>query len=137
MPLEILVILVVVGLTLVIGSVHLSGGSAKAGLTEDKVRARFAADFPAEAPAGIIVSADGMSALLFLDDQSWLGVAKRMGSKILTRHADRIKVTSVDCRGAEIHLTLADAGLPALVFKLNDLHSAFAIADQLKRGMGG
>jgi hypothetical protein len=113
MPLELLAGMVVVGLALVIGAVHLSGLSKAARITgPDAAIARFLLDFPDEKPGEAIVSADGKDAFIALDGNR-VGMVHAIGDRYLTRILRAGMVRSVSASGnGEVELRLADFTLP-------------------------
>jgi hypothetical protein len=113
MPLELLAGMVVVGLALVIGAVHLSGLSKAARIAgPDAAIARFLVDFPDEKPGEAVVSADGKDAFIALDGNR-VGMVHAIGDRYLTRILRAGMVRSVSASGnGEVELRLADFTLP-------------------------
>jgi hypothetical protein len=113
MPLELLAGMVVVGLALVIGAVHLSGLSKVARIAgPDAAIARFLVDFPDEKPGEAVVSADGKDAFIALDGNR-VGMVHAIGDRYLTRILRAGMVRSVSASGnGEVELRLADFTLP-------------------------
>ena len=113
MPLEILAAMVVVGLSLVIGSVHFSGLSRPVRIDgAGTAVARFLVDFPDAQPGETIVSADGKDAFIALA-QNRVGIVHAIGDRFLTRVLRAGMVTSVASPASgKLELRLADFTLP-------------------------
>jgi hypothetical protein len=113
MPLELLAGMVVIGLALVIGAVHLSGLSKAAHITgPDAAIARFLVDFPDEKPGEAVLSADGKDAFIALQGNR-VGMVHAIGDRYLTRILRAGMVRSVSASGdGLLELRLADFTLP-------------------------
>lgn len=84
MSLPVLAILVIAGVALVVAAVHLSGGGARAVLaSEAQALARFREDYPEASPEIILLTDDGLAAVLKLGVES--GLVASFGDKFLTR----------------------------------------------------
>lgn len=85
MGLELLVAMVVVGVSGVVLIVHLTGGSRRARLDDAAAaRARFAVDFPDPGIMAVHLTKDGDAAFLALDDRR-VGIVAAIGDRFLTR----------------------------------------------------
>jgi len=84
MPLEILLVLVVVGVSAIALMLHLSGKSAKLMLTPDTARAAWMRHFPGEHIVDVILSHDGHAALIRTDTGS--GLLWSFGADTVGRH---------------------------------------------------
>jgi hypothetical protein len=114
MPLEFLAVMVVAGLALVIGAVHVSGLSRQALVSEaEQARARFLVDFPDEATGEVVVSADGKAAFIALPGGR-TGLVHAIGDRFLTRILEPGMVRAVRREGdGGLTLMLEDFTLPA------------------------
>ena len=121
MPLEILVPMVVVGLAIMIGTVHLAGGSQKdARLDEDLARQRFAIDFP-DFGADIFFLNDERSCAFLHDvhgDQ--LGYVQAMGQHCLTRLLKPGSVSDLASGEKRLVVKLKDPTLTKIEFAISD-----------------
>jgi hypothetical protein len=113
MPLELLAGMVVIGLALVIGAVHLSGLSKAARISgPDAAIARFLVDFPDEKPGEAVLSADGKDAFIALQGNR-VGMVHAIGDRYLTRILRAGTVRAVAASGdGLLELRLADFTLP-------------------------
>jgi hypothetical protein len=114
MPLEFLAAMVVAGLSLVIGAVHLSGLSRPAIVSgPDQARARFLLDFPDENPGEVVISADGRAAFIALAGGR-TGLVHAMGDRFLTRILERRSIRAVQREpDGVLAVRLDDFTLPA------------------------
>ena len=86
MPIEILIVLVVVGVSGIVLAVHLTGGSMTAKLkNSQQVIDRFEEDYPDAGVEDVIITADGETAFLMLEGGD-AGIVHTVGDKFLTRH---------------------------------------------------
>ena len=121
MPLEVLVILVVAGVSLVIGAVHLTGGSKRAALgDENAIRNRFLVDFPDAEIGETAISDSKDSALLFDASRSPLGLVAVVGSKTITRHFARVRLIAAEETETGIRLGFSDTTLAKIDYRLAD-----------------
>lgn len=131
MSLPVLAMLVVVGISLIVLAIHLTGGGRLAVLDgEDHARAIFAADHPDQHASRVDVTADRRSAFLHLE-RGRSGLVHAMGLKFLTRvyapgevgtvtrDGDRaLVVRSTDFTFGGGHFAFADAGTADSVARL-------------------
>ena len=110
-PLSVLLVLVVVGMSLIVGLTHLMGGSVQAQLTEASIRSRLAHDLPDAAVSDIAMASDQRSALVALADET-IAVVFVLGDALVSRHlAAAPQLTATD---AGLRLRLADPGCPRI-----------------------
>ena len=89
MSLTVLVLIVGFGIAAVVAAVHWSGGTTTATLAgDDQARARFAEDFPDEAPSRIWLTENRETAFLDLGGGR-VGIVQSFGDRFLTRIARR------------------------------------------------
>jgi hypothetical protein len=114
MPLEILAIMVVAGLSLVIGAVHFSGMSRPARIGDaEAARARFLLDYPGEHTGEVAISDDGRVAFIALDGGR-TGLVHAIGARFVTRILQPLSVKEVRCdESGGLALRLTDFTLPA------------------------
>lgn len=98
MGLAVLVAMVVIGVSLVVASVHLTGGSKRASL-RDAAQARqlFASDYPDIATSTADLTTDGENAFLLLPGGA-IGIVHVVGDGFLTRLITGADVASVQLR---------------------------------------
>lgn len=85
MSLPILVAMVVIGITVAVAAVHLTGGSLRASFSgPQQARQRFAIDFPDHAVTAVYLTEDRRTAFLEVSGDR-LGVVHGLGDKFLTR----------------------------------------------------
>lgn len=88
MPLEMLAIMVVLGLALAIGAVHLSGLSHPAHIEDaTQAAARFGEDFPERNVMDCLITEDRRAAFLKLEGGG-IGLVAAMGDRFITRLLD-------------------------------------------------
>ncbi len=98
MSLPLLVALVVVGITLVVVAVHLTGGSKVATIAgDDHARQLLRQDFPDELPGKVAITRDRMSAFLDLPGGR-MGIVQSFGDGYFTRIALPKDVAAVTLR---------------------------------------
>lgn len=115
MSLTVLILLVVIGVSVVVGAVHLAGGSKQKLLADaDAARKRFLIDFPEFDITGVLVSADHKKALLINETGTHAGLVVVMGAHSLTRMVDQTLLKSVFRSKTEIVLALTDLTLPVV-----------------------
>jgi hypothetical protein len=114
MPLEILAIMVVAGLSLVICAVHFSGMSRPARIaSEESARARFLIDYPDEEIGEIAISDDGKAAFIALAGGR-TGLVHAIGARYITRILQPQSLREVRCdESGGLALRLRDFTLPA------------------------
>ena len=114
MPLEILAIMVVAGLSLVIGAVHFSGMSRPARIVDSQAaRARFLIDYPDEEIGEIAISDDGKAAFIALGGGR-TGLVHAIGARYVTRILQPQVLREVRCdESGGLALRLRDFTLPA------------------------
>lgn len=98
MSLPVLVALVVVGISLVVAAVHLTGGSKVATIAgNDHARQLLRQDFPDELPGNVAITRDRMSAFLELPGGR-TGIVQSFGDGYFTRIAGPMDVANVMLR---------------------------------------
>jgi hypothetical protein len=98
MTFPVLVALVVVGITLVVVAVHLTGGSKVATIAgDDHARRLLREDFPDEVPDKVAITTDRMSAFLGLPGGR-TGIVQSFGDGYFTRIAAPKDVAAVTLR---------------------------------------
>ncbi len=137
MSLPILVAMVVVGISAVVAAVHLSGGSAKAQLAgTDHALQRFATDFPDLASRAVLLTEDGGTAFLQLDNGS-VGIVRGIGDKFLTRIVTGADVAAVTVRDDRtVALSLLDFTWKGGDFRFTDAEAAGAVVAALSGRSG-
>ena len=138
MPLEVLGILVVVGLALVISTVHFSGKTDVGNtITHEGAKRIIGRDFPDYNPGTVFVSEDASSAVVFSDTSKGVGLVCRVGSKSITRRLDMDLLKKLENTGREITLVLNDFTLPVATLKLADPETAEAVQAQIGERLTG
>lgn len=85
MSLPLLATLVVVGISLIVLAIHLTGGTRSAGLADETdALARFGRDFPSIATAAVHMTREGSDAFIELADGR-VGLVHGFGDRFLTR----------------------------------------------------
>ncbi len=134
MTLPLLLLLVVIGVSLVVGAVHLAGGSTTSLLLdEEKVLERFAIDFPEFTSTKIVVASDHNVAVLLNDRSAIAGLVVVMGAHSLTRILDTGFLNSVTRRDTGLVLGLADMTLPVVGIVLSNEDDILEIEVCLKK----
>lgn len=132
MTLPVLALVVVVGLALIIGVVHFSGGSNTGpALTEKMVEDRFQEDLPNETVVSVLMSDDRKFALLNLKDSTKMGVVKSMGSMIVTRLLDANSLKKIAAEGNVLRLHMGDFTLRSVELVIEDEHRRDQMLKQL------
>lgn len=134
MPLEILAIMVVAGLSLVIAAVHFSGLSHVARFDgDDQAINRFNEDYPDEKVCSVFIAAGNKTAFLELADGR-TGLVQAVGDRFLTRVINRAAVAEAKAdRNGWFYLRLNDFSLPRLRAEFAAPHHA----EMLRRGIMG
>ncbi len=133
MTLPLLLLLVVIGVSLVVGAVHLAGGSKISALTdENSAIERFAVDFPEFVSTKIVLSSDHNVAVLINDRSVNAGIVVVMGAHSLTRILDADFLNSVTRSDKGLVLGLADMTLPVVDIMLSDTQVVEEIERALK-----
>lgn len=133
MPLHILAILVVVGLTVIIAAVHFSGGSREiAPLTADQATLRFKQDHQTFDLAECIVADDGRTAVVFSSDRKQGGLVLQMGDKLVTRKLDAPVFYGLAATQNGLQLSLRDFTLPKVSIALIKEEERSALAERLE-----
>jgi len=121
MPLEILAMMVVIGLTVVIGVVHLTGGSVKPqGFDKASAQQRFAVDFPDFESSRVCCDDRRLVCLLLSGENGRIGLVKGIGHNSLTRLLTDQVVKGVSIEGQQIQLRLRDTTLPHVNILINN-----------------
>ncbi len=132
MTLPLLLLLVVIGVSLVVGAVHLAGGSTTSSLLdEEKVHERFAIDFPEFTSTKIVLASDHNVAVLINDRSAIAGLVVVMGAHSLTRKLDAGFLNSVTRSDTGLVLGLADMTLPVVDIVLFDTQ----VVEEIERGL--
>lgn len=130
MSLPILVAMVVIGISVAVAAVHLTGGSVRAafGGPEQALR-RFAVDFPDEAVVAVHLTRDARTAFLKLADGR-IGIVHGVGDRFLTRLLKPADIGDAGPREpAGVTLRLNDFTWPGGVFEFADAAAAEAVLD--------
>ncbi|GAB5437953.1 hypothetical protein [Falsiruegeria mediterranea] len=90
MPLDILLILVVVGIASIAVMLHLSGRSKRAYLTPDSVRVAWVRHFPDDQVTGVIAAKDGHAALV--STAAGMGLIWSFGADTVARHLSQVEL---------------------------------------------
>lgn len=134
MSLPLLLVLVLVGVSLVVGAVHLAGGSRKHRISnEDEARQRFFEDFPEFSSDKIILGTDHNVAVLLNDSSKAAGLVVVMGVHSLTRLLDHSLLNSVTRSNQGLVFGLADMTLPIVDIVLGNADDVDEIERQLKK----
>ncbi|MGI9353413.1 MAG: hypothetical protein ACR2O3_17775 [Rhizobiaceae bacterium] len=120
MPLSVLALFVVLGVSAVVVSVYVFGDNAGRKLDENTARKRFTRDFPGFDPQTIVISDDGYDALLVSDNDSRSGLVHRIGKNYLTRLLERGSLRKMELTGQGIDLYVNDFTLQKISFSLAD-----------------
>ena len=115
-PLPVLLVLVVGGVSLVVVITHLMGWSAQARLTREQVRSQLALDLPDAVVTGIDLAADHHAALVSLEQGA--AVVFVLGDRLVSRRLPdhpHIKATDTGLR-----LLLPDPACPKVDVALTD-----------------
>lgn len=137
MPLHILAILVVVGLTVIIAAVHFSGGSrAIAPLTAEQAMQRFSQDHQTFDAAECFVADDGRTALVFANDKKQGGLVLQMGDKLVTRKLEPSVFSALVASQDGLHLSLRDFTLPGVSISMSQENERSAAAQRLRPLLG-
>ena len=121
MTLPLLLLLVVIGVSLVVGAVHLAGGSKNSSLLdENKALERFAFDFPDFECSRVVLASDHNVAVLINDRSANAGLVVVMGAHFLTRILDADFINSVTRSDNGLVLGLADMTLPVVDIVLSN-----------------
>lgn len=107
MPLPVLVVLVVVGISLVVACVWFLDLSKPARLADSgDARRQFAVSFPATKVEEVLVSADGVAAFLLLRGGRRIGLVEAFGARFITRimrHGDIEPTDNLGEAGVKLH----------------------------------
>ncbi len=114
-PLPVLLVLVVVGMSLIVGLTHLLGGSVGATLTEAAIRARLTHDLPDRTATDITLSSDQRSALVALEDGT-VAVVFVLGKALVSRILPAQPQLTETASG--LRLRLRDPGCPRVTLAL-------------------
>lgn len=130
MPLPLLVAIVVLGISLVVLAVHLTGGSRLAEIASlEEAMERFAIDYPDARMAHGFVSADRRDAVLELTD-GHAGLVHVVGRNYLTRVVARGEMAArVRDGGGVVDLDTGDLTWPRAHMTFNDAETARKVAD--------
>jgi len=138
LTLALLAILVVVGVSLVVALVHLSGGSRTAIIADDySALERFMVDFPyIEAPL-VFLSRDKKTALILNSRSNQLGLVTALGANLVTREPGFAIKRATQSASNNIEIELYDLTLPGVAFACNDEEQANRIMKYLNMASGG
>jgi len=123
MPLELLLTLVVGGIAAVVLLVHLVGWSKPLTLSAKSAREEFVWDNPGAVIRDVVLSEDGRSALVELEDGG-TGFVEVLGDGTLTRRLARETVVRVDRAGARLNIVLSDFTDPRLTITFSNEEKA-------------
>ncbi len=133
MSLPLLLVLVLVGVSLVVGAVHLAGGTRKLSLQNmGQVKQRFLLDYPDFTGEEIIVSDDNNVAILFGDVSGNTGLVLAMGTHSLTRMLDADLLISITRSDKGLMFGLKDMTLPNVEFVFSNSEQRGDIERRLK-----
>ncbi|OIQ41132.1 MAG: hypothetical protein BM560_10835 [Roseobacter sp. MedPE-SWde] len=122
MPLELLLILVVGGISAIALLLHLSGRSKPKVMTEPQARAAWLRQFPESPIADLTLARDGHAALIqTADDSAPLGLVWSFGADTVARFLEDAKLSP--CRQG-LHLRLADFSAPKVQLHLGQAEAA-------------
>lgn len=130
MTLPVLVAVVAIGVSLIVLTVHLTGGTRNAELASaEQAIERYLVDYPEDNPVECRLSADRRDAVIDLGDGA-VGLVHAVGSHYLTRHVAQGEVRArVDEREPErIRLVTGDFTWPRAVLAFGDAETARAVA---------
>ncbi|MEX0287292.1 MAG: hypothetical protein AB3N23_22015 [Paracoccaceae bacterium] len=113
MPLEILLVLVVFGISGIALLLHLTGRSKRPELTLDSARAAWSRHFPDDTIEAIQVSIEGHAALVHSD--AGLGLLWVFGADTVARHLTGCDVTKTD---TGLRVDFHDFAAPPAIFPL-------------------
>lgn len=117
MPLELLLILVVGGISAIALLLHLSGRSKPKVMTEPQARDAWMRQFPESPIADLTLARDGHAALIqTADDSAPLGLVWSFGADTVARFLEDAKLSP--CKKG-LHLHLADFSAPAVQLHLD------------------
>lgn len=117
MPLELLLILVVGGISAIALLLHLSGRSKPKVMTEPQARAAWLRQFPESPIADLTLARDGHAALIqTADDSAPLGLVWSFGADTVARFLEDAELSP--CQQG-LHLRLADFSAPAVLLHLS------------------
>lgn len=135
MSLPVLVALVLVGISLVVATVHFTGGSKIADIVDEgHARGIFALDFPDHHPAEVLIAADRHSAFLLLGSGR-LGMVQSFGDGFFTRVVGAEDVAAVGLRApGAISIRFRDFTWTGGHFRFDEERDAARIAAVLAPG---
>lgn len=132
--LPLLVAMVVVGVSLVVALVHLTGGTVTATLDGDEaVRERFLVDFPDERPVRTFVDASRQNGFLLLQGGR-VGIVHAIGDRFLTRIVaaeDMLEIRAESRTPPVLSFHFNDFTWPRATVEFADMDSAITIAHAL------
>ena len=132
MPLSVLVPLVVIGLIMVIGAVHFSGGSAKQlTLNSAVVIEQILNDDPDFKVGDVFITSDGVSAIVYTADNERVGLVHCMGQNHLVRFLNAEFIRDVKMNGDKIDLYVNDATLGRVGLLVADEGTRAFLVDDL------
>jgi len=122
MPLELLLILVVGGISAIALLLHLSGRSQPKVMTEPQAREAWFRQFPENPILELTLAKDGHAALVRTgDDNAPLGLVWSFGADTVARFLEGAKLSP--CQQG-LHLHLADFSAPAVQLHLSQAEAA-------------
>ncbi len=133
MSLLLLLVLVLFGVSLVVGAVYLAGGSRKFSFADaGEVKPRFLLDYPDFDSKEIVISDDNNVAILFGDAPNMAGLVLAMGTHSITRMLDADLLISIVRSDKGLVLGLRDMTLPKVEFVLSNGEQLDDIERKLK-----
>ncbi|MFC4218035.1 hypothetical protein ACFP4H_08550 [Pseudophaeobacter arcticus] len=118
MPLELLLILVVGGISAIALLLHLTGRSRSSVMTDTQARQAWLRQFPESPIAKLTLAEDGQAALIQPEDgRAPLGLVWSFGADTVARFLEHVEV---DKAKQGLHLNLADFSAPGVQLHLND-----------------
>lgn len=131
MPLGLLLILVVGGISAVVLLVHFVGWSKKPGLTRDTAKRDFEWDHPKFPVTDLVLSSDGEAALIARADGGFGAIAV-LGDGYVTRLLDDTDPADIDLNGSDLRINLRDFTEPGIIIRFDDAEQAHSWSGRLK-----
>lgn len=131
MSLAILVPLVIVGVSLVIATIHLSGLSKRARIEDDAAaRTRYAFDYPLDDVALVDLTSDGRAAFLTLADGA-IGIVQCFGDRYVTERLVADGSVRVDVRDGALAIAGPDMTWAGGIYRFGDAETAKRLAARI------
>lgn len=131
MPQEILGILVLVGVSTIIGAVYFSGlGQIKKPFDADMAVSRILIDFPDLAATKVIFDDARKSAFIFQYEGAPVGLVWKFGNKFVTRLLSAETVHNYKFSGSQLSLNMKESFFGNAAFKFNNDNDITFIQDK-------